>query len=188
MPYANPSDPELCERMAYWDARSAATQPCSAGAGRDQGSCLAGVTPNGAAPGAPGSNSEAWVGTARDSPSGNGDSAGWGAPGSLHARACAGTGGAAAAQALLSGQQLYEAMCMNAVNQCVGRVVRHARDFAAVVLVDARYLGGAQGAAHDSSVPVQKLPAWLRQSLRTDRIHEFGSVYSRLVSFFKQQR
>jgi chromosome transmission fidelity protein 1 len=30
------------------------------------------------------------------------------------------------------GQQLYEAMCMNAVNQAVGRCIRHKDDYAAV--------------------------------------------------------
>lgn len=112
MPFANPSDPELCQRMAYWDAQAAQAK--------------------------------------------------------------------ATGRASLSGQQLYEAMCMNAVNQCVGRVVRHASDHAAIVLADARYLG--------SSSPVRKLPAWLQQSLGSEEVTGFGYVYSRLCAFFRSQQ
>lgn len=96
----------------------------------------------------------------------------------------------------LTGQQLYEAMCMNAVNQCVGRVVRHAGDYAAIVLADARYLAGAGGRGQaaggeagvcSSSAPIAKLPRWLQQSLESDRVQGFGFVYSRLVAFMKRQ-
>ena len=38
-----------------------------------------------------------------------------------------------------AGREYYENLCMKAVNQCGGRVIRHAGDYAAVVLVDARY-------------------------------------------------
>jgi chromosome transmission fidelity protein 1 len=90
----------------------------------------------------------------------------------------------------LTGQQLYEAMCMNAVNQCVGRVIRHAGDFAAIVLVDARYLGasgaGTGAGRGGGGTPVRKLPKWLQQSLESEHVQGFGFVYSRLVTFFKR--
>jgi chromosome transmission fidelity protein 1 len=38
----------------------------------------------------------------------------------------------------LGARVYYEALCMKAVNQCVGRVIRHAGDYAAVVLLDVR--------------------------------------------------
>jgi len=38
-----------------------------------------------------------------------------------------------------AGRQYYEDLCMKAVNQCVGRAIRHRGDYAAIVLVDARY-------------------------------------------------
>ena len=38
-----------------------------------------------------------------------------------------------------SRMEVYEAMCMKAVNQSIGRAVRHINDFASIVLVDARY-------------------------------------------------
>jgi len=39
----------------------------------------------------------------------------------------------------LSGREFYSARCMKAVNQCVGRSIRHAQDWAAVLLLDHRY-------------------------------------------------
>ena len=37
------------------------------------------------------------------------------------------------------GRAYYEALCMRAVNQSVGRAIRHVADFAAIVFVDGRY-------------------------------------------------
>ncbi|KAA0187478.1 putative ATP-dependent RNA helicase DDX11 [Fasciolopsis buskii] len=37
------------------------------------------------------------------------------------------------------GRQHYEALCMRAINQAIGRSVRHAKDYAAVFLVDRRF-------------------------------------------------
>lgn len=47
----------------------------------------------------------------------------------------------------------YENACMRTVNQCIGRAIRHAGDYAAIVLLDRRY-GGARVQA--------KLPGWIR--------------------------
>jgi Helicase C-terminal domain len=73
LPFPNPSDPELRERMAYLDNRGAAGPP--------------GGSPQEPSP----------------------------------------------------GRQYYEDLCMKAVNQCVGRVIRHRSDWAAIVLADCRY-------------------------------------------------
>lgn len=55
-----------------------------------------------------------------------------------------------------AGREFYENACMRAVNQCIGRAIRHQNDYAAIVLMDRRYeLPRIQG----------KLPAWIRQSM-----------------------
>jgi chromosome transmission fidelity protein 1 len=53
-------------------------------------------------------------------------------------------------------RDFYENACMRAVNQCVGRAIRHKNDYAAILLLDRRY-GGQRIQA--------KLPEWIRGSL-----------------------
>ena len=55
-----------------------------------------------------------------------------------------------------AGRQYYEDLCMKAVNQCVGRVIRHRGDYAAVVLADARYA--------TAEAPATGPCRWVRQS------------------------
>ena len=47
--------------------------------------------------------------------------------------------GQGAAGRLSPGRQHYEDLCMKAVNQCVGRVLRSRTDWAAILLADARW-------------------------------------------------
>ena len=54
-----------------------------------------------------------------------------------------------------AGREHAENVCMRAVNQAVGRVIRHKDDWAGIVLVDARY---SQGRIRE------KLPGWIRES------------------------
>ena len=59
-------------------------------------------------------------------------------------------------QQAISGQEYYQNLCMRAVNQSIGRAIRHAKDYAAIVLADARY---------SSNQRVWKgLPEWLRSN------------------------
>ncbi|XP_021933898.1 ATP-dependent DNA helicase DDX11 isoform X2 [Zootermopsis nevadensis] len=55
-----------------------------------------------------------------------------------------------------AGQEHYENLCMKAVNQSIGRAVRHKNDYAAVLLLDHRYARPHTRAA---------LPGWIRASL-----------------------
>ncbi|KAJ2159364.1 ATP-dependent DNA helicase chl1 [Coemansia sp. RSA 552] len=75
-------------------------------------------------------------------------------------------------------RSLYETMCMRAVNQSIGRAIRHQRDYAAVVFLDPRY-----GEARIAS----KLPAWIAgdggQAVRSCK---FGPALGQIASFFKQ--
>lgn len=55
-------------------------------------------------------------------------------------------------------RDFYENACMRAVNQCVGRAIRHKGDYAAIIMLDKRY-GGER--------VQKKLPNWIRGSLTT---------------------
>lgn len=119
MPYPNPADPELRERMAFTDAMAAGN--------------------NATAPPA-GSGSKGTV-----SP----------------------------------GQQYYQDLCMKAVNQCIGRCIRHAGDYAAVVLADMRYAPGGRSDAG----PCRQLPGWVSESLVAAA--NYGSAHGQIVRFFR---
>ncbi|XP_037935516.1 ATP-dependent DNA helicase DDX11 [Teleopsis dalmanni] len=73
-----------------------------------------------------------------------------------------------------AGNEYYENLCMKAVNQCIGRSVRHIRDYACVYLLDERY----------SSERIQKkLPHWISRCLQTPS--KFGLVQAATAKFFK---
>ncbi|KAK7604095.1 hypothetical protein V9T40_004368 [Parthenolecanium corni] len=68
-----------------------------------------------------------------------------------------------------SGHKHYENLCMKAVNQSIGRAVRHKDDYSTVFLLDHRY----------SREHIQlALPSWMRRSLVT--CEKFGTAYSSL--------
>lgn len=73
-----------------------------------------------------------------------------------------------------AGRRLYEGICMQSVNQAIGRAVRHRGDWAATVLADARFEGAAvQG----------RLPSWLRPHVRSHAT--FGEAEAALARFFE---
>ena len=104
MPYPNPQDPELRERMVFMDAQHAAAQRQQMPAG----------DPSPAA--APGQVQASTQLTAAQS----------------HQKPAGGPGAAASPSVvqrvvLSTGKEFYEDLCMRAVNQCIGRVIRHSR-------------------------------------------------------------
>lgn len=72
-----------------------------------------------------------------------------------------------------SGNEYYENLCMKAVSQCIGRAVRHISDYAAILLLDERY---AQDRVR------QKLPEWIRISLKSDQ--QYAAIPGQLRLFF----
>ncbi|TKR64058.1 hypothetical protein L596_024654 [Steinernema carpocapsae] len=76
-----------------------------------------------------------------------------------------------------AGSAHYEACCMHAVNQAIGRAIRHRDDYAAIVLLDARY---AKLAIKDA------LPKWI--SSRLTHCEAFPSAMQKIVAFFKGRK
>ncbi len=83
-------------------------------------------------------------------------------------------------QQAISGQEYYQNLCMRAVNQSIGRAIRHAKDYAAIILGDVRYC---------SSPKIWKgLPEWLRtnteQSSKSfdQNLFEIGKFFDRVVN------
>jgi chromosome transmission fidelity protein 1 len=89
-------------------------------------------------------------------------------------------GGGGSALGPVSGKIYYQNLCMRAVNQSIGRAIRHANDWAAIVLVDRRYF------MDPSILPL--LPNWIadrvvphQQSL------DFRQVFVHLSQFVRNK-
>lgn len=74
-------------------------------------------------------------------------------------------------------RDFYENVCMRAVNQSIGRAIRHRGDYAAILLLDRRYAAPRIQA---------KLPGWIRNSLSNGT--GTREVENRLDAFFAQRR
>lgn len=75
-----------------------------------------------------------------------------------------------------AGREFYENACMRAVNQSVGRAIRHRKDYAVIVLLDQRY-----------SLPriINKLPKWIRESLVNGEHKQFAELIRSTGAFFR---
>ncbi|KAH7904949.1 DNA repair helicase [Hygrophoropsis aurantiaca] len=73
--------------------------------------------------------------------------------------------------------ELYENMCMNAVNQSIGRAIRHRADWASLILVDRRF---------SSPSIKQKLPPWIRDGIVV--CDTFGQSIKHLGSFIRTKK
>ena len=76
-------------------------------------------------------------------------------------------------------REFYENACMRAVNQSIGRAIRHKGDYASIILLDRRYrTPRIEG----------KLPAWIRQGIHKDGADGFGQVVERIRVFFEGKK
>lgn len=72
--------------------------------------------------------------------------------------------------------EYYENLCMKAVNQSIGRAIRHINDYATVLLLDARY---------QRQNVLQKLPDWIRSNLTI--ASSYGRAHCEVAKFFKER-
>lgn len=76
-------------------------------------------------------------------------------------------------------REFYENACMRAVNQSIGRAIRHKGDYASILLLDRRYrTPRIEG----------KLPAWIRQGIVKGGADGFGQVLETLRIFFEGKK
>ncbi|EDX00878.1 ATP-dependent DNA helicase DDX11 [Drosophila yakuba] len=79
-----------------------------------------------------------------------------------------------------AGNEYYENLCLKAVNQCIGRAVRHIKDYACVYLLDKRFA--------DPKIR-GKLPKWISRHIVESNSANggFGAVQARTARFFKSR-
>ncbi|KAJ3255165.1 hypothetical protein HK103_006534 [Boothiomyces macroporosus] len=72
------------------------------------------------------------------------------------------------------GDEWYSQQAYRAVNQAIGRVIRHRKDYGAIILLDDRF----------SNATVQKnLPVWIRHHIEV--VKEYGQLNTNLQRFFR---
>ncbi|XP_028027287.1 ATP-dependent DNA helicase DDX11 isoform X1 [Bombyx mandarina] len=71
----------------------------------------------------------------------------------------------------------YESLCMKAVNQCIGRAVRHINDYATVLLIDERY---------SRVQTISALPSFVQKSLISNS--SFGQMIGSMAKFFSRHK
>ncbi|KAL6140902.1 hypothetical protein ACLB2K_059194 [Fragaria x ananassa] len=81
------------------------------------------------------------------------------------------------------GKEYYENLCMKAVNQSIGRAIRHIDDYAAVLLVDTRYV--ADSSTRNFSHPTSKLPQWIKDRFVASA--DYGQLHSHLTKLADKQ-
>lgn len=75
------------------------------------------------------------------------------------------------------GQVHYENLCMKAVNQSIGRAIRHKEDYATILLLDKRY---------SRKNVAGKLPFWIGKNLQN--ADKFGQAISSMSRFFASKK
>uniref|UniRef100_A0A2M4AKF6 Regulator of telomere elongation helicase 1 homolog n=3 Tax=Anopheles triannulatus TaxID=58253 RepID=A0A2M4AKF6_9DIPT len=77
---------------------------------------------------------------------------------------------------MIKGDEWYALQASRAVNQAIGRVIRHRNDYGAILLCDARFQN-----AHQQ----MQLSSWVRSHLVHDPNQRFGTVIKDLANFFR---
>lgn len=80
-------------------------------------------------------------------------------------------------EAKRASRDFYDNACMRAVNQSIGRVIRHRNDYAAILMVDRRFA---------SERIRQKLPAWIQGSMNKGA-KSWNEVDAGLREFFRNR-
>ena len=94
--------------------------------------------------------------------------------------AAEGTASSRQAAGKAEAREFYENACMRAVNQSVGRAIRHKNDFASIIMVDGRF--GKEGIR-------RKLPGWIRDGLVEGCEGKgFGELMGGLGTFFRSKK
>ncbi|KAI4490712.1 hypothetical protein M0804_003656 [Polistes exclamans] len=75
---------------------------------------------------------------------------------------------------VLTGQQWYQLEASRAVNQAIGRIIRHKTDYGAIILCDCRF---------ENPHFKQQLSAWLRPHIK--KFSNFGMITRELRNFFR---
>ena len=78
----------------------------------------------------------------------------------------------------LSGQQWYCQQATRALNQAIGRVIRHKEDYGNIVLIDQRF---------DSDKQMKEISSWIRDQVEVyedsnDAIERFAMFYKEMKS------
>lgn len=80
----------------------------------------------------------------------------------------------------LNGQEWYGLEGIRAVNQAVGRIIRHKNDFGAILLSDCRFHNQRQK---------NQLSSWITNHVKgSNSFNCFGTLISSIVQFFKQNQ
>lgn len=77
---------------------------------------------------------------------------------------------------MLSGDEWYFLEAMRAINQAIGRVIRHKNDYGAILLCDQRF---------NQSRQKTHLSSWVQRSLNTTQHTSFGTLITEVSAFFK---
>lgn len=68
---------------------------------------------------------------------------------------------------------------MRAVNQSIGRAIRHQNDYAVIILLDKRF---------QSERIKKKLPGWIGESLESGVDAKFGDLMTATTKFFRGKK